>query len=215
MAEVAKPPCILALFGCFNPPTRGHISAMKTAAAKLSELGYTVSKAIMVPAHGSYGKAGLTSAKDRLEMCRLAAEDEDLIGAEDVEVKKETWPRTVRILDELKEIYAGHRLFLLCGLDVFRSFESKWREGDVVRIADEYGIVVMERGIEHNVDLVACCSWLNGHMQNVIYIASNEFGLVSSTKVRDAIAKGESVDDLLTPKVKEYIAASGLYNWPQ
>jgi nicotinic acid mononucleotide adenylyltransferase len=91
------------------------------------------------------------------------------------------------------------------------SFETGWRKEDVVRIVDDFGIVVMPRQGVKVRNFVDHCSWLAGHTRNVILVDVNPFENVSSTMVRKRLGTGGVVDGLVLPGIEQYIQERYLY----
>jgi hypothetical protein len=67
---------VLVACGSFNPPTLAHLRMLELAREEVERGGREeVLGAYLSPVHAAYGKPGLAPAGDRLEMCRLAAQD--------------------------------------------------------------------------------------------------------------------------------------------
>ena len=205
-------PCVLVFVGCFNPPTNGHISACCLACDCLRDAGRTVRCAVMVPAHGEYGKPGLASNEDRLEMCRRAAALADFIEVDDFEVTKDHWSRTIDTIEHVQARFPDCQVFLTVGIDIVRSFETHWRKPDVLRFLDEFGLVVISRNGMDVSDMTAHCSWFEGRLQNVFVGPENPLESVSSTVVREALAKGHHICAFIAPDVARYIKEHNLYS---
>lgn len=203
--------CILTFFGCFSPPTNGHLAAITMAYDHLASLGYNMIKAIIVPAHGGYGKPGLIPADMRVDMCRLMAATTDFIEIDDSEAKKDTWSRTINTLEQIQSANPNAKIFMLFGSDVIKSFETGWRQPDVIRFCEEFGIVVLPRNNEDLTDITRLCSWLDGRTQNIIVMESNPMELISSTLVRKRLEAKKHVSGFLVPEVEKYIKEKKLY----
>lgn len=200
---------VLAFFGCFSPPTNGHFCAIGMGCDYLTSLGYNVLKAVVVPAHGGYNKPGLFPGSARVAMCRLMAAQTGYIEVDSVEVDKSEWSHTIDTLQYLRAKYSGARIFMLCGIDTIECFQKKWRKPDVIRIIEEFGLVVLPR---HGsiTDIRTHCSLIAGREQHVHVIGFNPLHEVSSTLVRGLLAQGRHVTGLISPEVERYISENGL-----
>lgn len=205
-----KGDCIVTLFGCFSPPTNGHICMLGMAADHLTNSGYHVVKAIMIPAHGGYSKPGLIPVNYRVEMCRLATEHSGFIEVETFEAEKNSWTRTIDTLTYLREKYPGIRIFFACGVDTVEQFETKWREPDVIRIIEEFGLIVFPR-TGFGEDIENKSKFLSGRMEHVHLAGENPMAEVSSSLVRDAIVQGRHTTGLIPHEVNDYINLHRLY----
>jgi nicotinate-nucleotide adenylyltransferase len=151
---------------------------------------------------------GDATAKDRLEMCRLAFAEMDGVIVSDLEMRREGKSYTV---DTLRELYdpAG-RLFLLMGTDMLLTLD-KWRE------PEEIFKLCYPVYIRREEDAA-----LDGRIVEKITSYQEKFGKVvrrvvapaielSSSDVREAIAKGQTVDGMIPPAVARYIETNQLY----
>ena len=205
-----KGDAVLAFFGCFSPPTNGHFCAVGMGCDYLRSIGYNVKKAIIIPAHGSYNKPGLLPGDVRIELCRLMAAKTDYIEVDSVETDKKEWSRTIDTLQYLRDKYAGAHVFMLCGIDTVDCFGKKWRKPDVIRIIEEYGLVVLPR--KEGIGAIKThCSCIEGREQNVHVIGFNPLNDVSSTLVRELIAQGKHTTGLISPEVENYIKVNNLF----
>ena len=202
---------VVVFVGCFNPPTKGHVGAIANACDLLREKGYNVLHGFMVPAHNEYGKPGLASNSDRFAMCRLACANAHDIDADDVEVSRGHWSRTIDTLEHFQSRFPNARIFLLVGIDVVQSFERSWRQPDVVRFVTDFSLIIISRADDVPDDLTSLCSWFGTNVENIFVCRKNDLHLVSSTLAREALAKHENTDDLLYPEVVNYITEHNLY----
>lgn len=209
-----KGDCILTYFGCFSPPTNGHLFVMSAAYNHMKSLGFNVLKVFIIPAHGGYSKMkeGLMEAPHRVKMCQIMVKDIDFIECDSVEADKDHWSRTIDTLGYFKEKFPDKRIFLICGIDTIDVFETKWREPDIYRILSEFGLVVLKRTDEDLSNIESHCRYLVGRTQNVFIIPSNPLNNVSSTLVRTKLGNGERICGLIPIDVEKYIYENHLYN---
>ena len=90
--------CVLVMNGSFNPPTVAHLSLLAMSRNAIEDKGYVVVKALFVPTHGGYDKPGLANPIQRVEMCRLTANDADWIDVELHDKQLEKWSCVVETL---------------------------------------------------------------------------------------------------------------------
>jgi len=141
----------------------------------------------------------------RLEMTTLAARDNDLLEASDIEVGREGPSYTYRTLELLTEARADDELWFLMGADVAESIES-WREPK--RVLELAGLGVAARAGTVLDEVEAALERLGTGPHEVIRMP--EIG-VSSTRVRRRVAQGRPIRYLVPDAVVEYIAEQGLY----
>jgi nicotinate (nicotinamide) nucleotide adenylyltransferase len=202
---------ILAFFGCFSPPTNGHLGACAVGADCIESHGYRVEKVVIVPASSHYRKPGLLPGAVRLALCRFLSAAAPYIEIEDSEVLKDSWSRTIDTLNHLQQRYPDRRILLLCGIDVVDSFERGWRRPDIEKILRDYGLVVLPRGGTSIGDIVTHSSWLEGqNLENLYCAESNPVEFVSSSLVREKLSTGKRVSGLLLPEVERYLHENGL-----
>jgi nicotinamide mononucleotide adenylyltransferase len=211
MCDAAGEPVILAFFGCFSPPTNGHLAACAVGADCIESHGYRVERVVMVPASSHYGKEGLLPGEVRLDLCRLLAAAAPYVEVDGVELLKDAWSRTIDTLAYLQGRCPGRRILLLCGIDVVESFERGWRRADIDRILRDFGLVVLPRRGTPIGDIAGHSSWLDGqNLENVYCAESNPVEFVSSSLVREKLAAGKRVSGLLLPEVERYLTEKGL-----
>ncbi|KAL2680798.1 hypothetical protein Neosp_008401 [[Neocosmospora] mangrovei] len=124
-----------------------------------------------------YKKQGLAPAHHRVEMCKLAAEDEyDWLTVDPWESESPTTIPTAQVLDhvdyEINEVMGGigcedgtmrhAKVFLLAGLDLVQTMSTPgvWENRDLDHIFDRYGIFALERrGTETEPALASLKQW--------------------------------------------------------
>lgn len=183
------------LGGSFNPVHIGHMMV----ASYLVEWGY-VDKVWLTLSPLNPLKEGYELLPDikRLQMLSIAARGAEKIDICDIEL---TMPRpsyTINTLDLLAERFPDTRFRLVIGSDNWRIFDQ-WREPQ--RILDNYGVLVYLRpGYPVNDDGTAGMEIVHAPMADI-----------SSTMVREAIAKGRDMNYFLPAGVYQYIRENKLY----
>ena len=195
----------MGLFGgTFDPIHKGHIS-MALRLAETMDLDGVVLMPTFVPPHKI--KENMASAAHRLAMCRLAAEEHPLLCVSDLELQRGGASFTVDTLTALCEQYPDTRWHLLVGADMFTTLRTWHRFADIAQMAvlctiaregtdterlTEYAAALQADGVDCFVDVCPVEPY-------------------SSTQVRERIAAGETVADLVGEKVDAYIRENGLY----
>lgn len=195
----------MGLFGgSFDPIHKGHIS-MALRLAQTLHLDGVVLMPTFVPPHKI--RENMASADHRLAMCRLAAEQSPLLSVSDMELRREGASFTVDTLTALCAEYPDTRWHLLVGADMFTTLRTWHRFADIAEMAVLCTIAregtdttkLMEYADELTADGIRC------------HVVTDPVEPYSSTQVRERIAAGESVTDLVGEAVENYILQNGLY----
>lgn len=178
-----------------------------------------VIKGVLSPTNDDYAryKPSLSDSRHRIAMIRLAIRepDYDWIVCDDWETQQKEWIRTLPALKHYSSVY-GNNLKLLCGADLLESFliPNLWSDEHIESILNDFGVVVIPRNGSDLRKMLYDSEKAPLFKRNIDKInIVEEFTMVdiSSTMVRDAIKKGQSIDQLVHPNVARYIAKEGLY----
>jgi nicotinate-nucleotide adenylyltransferase len=85
-------------------------------------------------------KAPVASAEHRLEMVRLAVEDENQVVASDIDLRRSGPTYTVDTLSDLRDQYPNASLTLISGVDSALSMD-RWDRGDQLSQFAEIAVV--------------------------------------------------------------------------
>jgi nicotinate-nucleotide adenylyltransferase len=180
------------LGGVFDPPHVGHVALARAAMAEL-ELERLLVLVVADPGH----KLATTPADARLELTRLAFAD--VPGAA---VELDRHARTVDSLEELKPTEA---VFVIGG-DEFADFPT-WKQPERVLELVRLGVAlrpgVPDERVREALTRVPAPDRISFFEMTPV--------AVSSSGVRERIARGESVDGLVPLGVEAAIARLGLY----
>ena len=194
--------------GTFDPVHLGHLIIAEAAldAAGLDEVRF-------VPCGRPYFKDErcdkVSDAEDRLEMCRLAVNDNPRFTVSDIEVKRRGKTYTYETMEELKAGEPDSEFSFICGADSVVSM-SRWYLPE--RIFRACSILAAVRDDETD----------RKCFDTEIKKLHHEFGAdisllpvpnirISSTDIRERIKSGKSVRYLTMTNVMEYIERKGLY----
>ncbi len=194
----------IALFGgSFNPVHLGHV---KLVSDVINE--FKLDKVIIMPTYQTPLKdnSEFADSEHRFEMCRLSFENTDNIQVSDMEIKRKGDSYTYLTLNSLKEIYPNDQLFMIVGEDMFLTLQNWKNPQDIFESAS---VIVVPRDCERN-DISVHCENLKKIGCNC-FVMSHKVMEVSSTLIRRRLKNKETVDNLLAPKVIEYIKNCHLY----
>jgi len=186
---------LLVLGGSFNPVHIGHLLMAEEVRA---EFGYDL--ALLVPSFRPPHK-GLRDdpgAGHRMEMLRLAVEDDGAFAIDGCEIERGGTSYTIDTIEYVRTRYALEgKPGLIVGDDLVPGFPS-WRMPD--ELAGAADIICAHRSTAEELP-----------MPYPHRYARNTLVQVSSSAVRARIASGGAFRRLLPPSVYRYIVANGLY----
>jgi nicotinate-nucleotide adenylyltransferase len=191
------------LGGAFNPPHVGHLLLAQEARW---QLGLDV-VLLMVTNRAPHKEIeDDPGAEVRLEMARVAAEDEKGVEASDLEVGRDEVSYSYRTLELLAEGDPGREMFFLLGADMAAGLAS-WKEPSRVVELARLGVVPRP-----GVGLEAVRSALErlGAADRAEIIGMPLCG-ASSTTVRQRAREGKPLRYLVPDRVIELIGERGLY----
>lgn len=197
--------------GAFNPPHLGHI----TAARAVFEL-LKLDKLLVIPTGHPPHKtlpAGSPTPDQRLELCRLAAEQTglgDRIEVSDLELRREGNSYTSDTLARLKEQYPEDELWLLVGTDMFLTLQAWHEPGRILSLAGVAAFGRTEEDTEELFSVQRDYLYRTYPQARIFTLSIPGVVNVSSTELREQLAGGEG-GGLLAPAVYGYILREKLY----
>lgn len=184
-------------FGSFNPLHTGHllIANYFLEFTELDNIWFVVS-----PQNPFKQNEDLLDENTRLEMLRMAVEDEPRFIASDVEFDLERPSYTVNTLRHLRTKHPAIQFYPIIGGDNLQQFHL-WK--DYKEILDNHQVYVYRRAGFHENPLLA----------NHPSIKLFEVPLlnISSTYVRDMLQAGKSVHYMVPENVRQFIEEHKLY----
>lgn len=192
--------------GAFNPPHNGHVNLARESIEQLN-----LRRLIVIPTFESPHKATrLLPFEQRAELCRCAFMPLDGSGKCDCRVEISDIERemggvsyTINTLRELAKRFPGERFYLLIGGDMLFSFREWYKYESVLK---ESTVCAVARGGDSYTDMLEFANQIG----RVKVISTNVVD-VSSTQIRETIASGGDVSELVPEAVAEYIAENNLY----
>jgi nicotinate-nucleotide adenylyltransferase len=191
------------LGGTFNPIHHGHLFSAEVAAA-----AFHLDRVLFVPAGQNPLKAAPAEpAAVRLEMTRLAAEQNPLFEVSTIDLDRPPPSYTVDTMAQLHVERPGAALYLIVGADALPDF-AEWREPE--RLLDLCQVIVLSRpGYPQEVP-AAMRAQFGGRAARLHFRAMPQLD-ISSTDLRRRFAAGEPVRYLLPHTVERYVRKHGLY----
>jgi len=207
------------LGGTFDPIHLGHLRTAEETAQKLQ-----LEKVYLIPSASPPHKknAPIASFHHRLAMVRMAVESAPLLEALDLEGRRPGISYSIETLKELKRIFNPEpELFFVLGTDAFLEIET-WKEYQ--KLFDYAHFVIIQRAGHEAEGLEPFLMKVRGDMMktgnpdiysvssgNTIRIMPSTFLEISSSRIREMIAQGNSIRFLVPETVRAYIMDKGLY----
>lgn len=189
--------------GSFNPIHIGHIALCDYLVSQ-----DVVDEVWLIRSPLNPLKVGSTLAPDadRQAMLELAIEGHQGLSTCTIEDELPRPNYTINTLKALAKQYPEHEFHLIIGADNWLIFDH-WRAWE--DILEDYHLIVYPR----TGSLLPKEPVIGGrHYENVRFVNAPLYDL-SSTEVRQCIARGEEPKDMIDPKVWNYIQHTGLYRY--
>jgi nicotinate-nucleotide adenylyltransferase len=216
----------IGLFGgTFNPIHFGHIHVSKEIKDR-----FPLDQIIMIPAAIPPHKEQreIAEAQDRLIMTQIAVSHLEGYLVSDIEIMRSGPSYTIDTITHFKRtLSAETEPFLLLGMDAFLEINT-WMS--YAELFDELPLIVMSRpGTEHigvpelatyiqlhisekyDFDKNGCC--FRHPEKQPVHLADVTLHEVSSTRIREAIRRRMSLQNMVPEPVERYIRNKGLYGY--
>ena len=201
--------------GTFDPIHVGHLSVAGEFAAAFG-LEQVLMMVAAVPPHRERPAA---SPEDRLQMVQLAVQKCPALTASDIELVREGPSYTLDTVKEVCKTAEGALIWMALGGDAYSLISSWYRPEDV--LAQVHLVVLTRPG--YSVDLMTPLPKILSERYTLsgdAYLHDSGGSLrtlqvspldVSSSMIRKAVFEGDSIQDLVTADVLQYIQQKGLY----
>ena len=194
-------------FGTFNPIHVGHLIIANYMAhyTELDEVWLVVT-----PQNPFKQKSSLLPDYQRLDLARIAIEDNLKVRVSDVEFKLPRPSYTIHTLAYLTESYPEAKFSLIMGEDNLRSLH-KWKNSE--QILHDHPVYVYPRvlTVQEKEDLKPYrTNQLLANHPNIIKVDAPVMKL-SASFIRNAIKDGRDVRYLLTEPVYKYVSEMNFY----
>jgi nicotinate-nucleotide adenylyltransferase len=203
------------LGGTFHPPHLGHLPLARHAR---EELG--LERVVLMPAHGAPHKPAVDDPgpAHRLHMSRLTVKDTAGLSVCELEIERGGPSYTVDTLRAIHASYPDAQLTFIVGADTARTLPA-WREpGELLALADL--AVAARAGSTGRREVVDILDPLTGTGGRAARTKRGPAGVkflempvieISSSVVRERVARGEPIEELVGLAVARYIAEHDLY----
>ena len=190
--------------GTFSPVHNGHVAMAKNF---LEQIG--LYKLYIIPTCLPPHKAEVdgADADDRLNMCRLAFGGLENTVVSDIEIKRGDKSYTVDTLRQLKD---EGELYLLCGSDMFLTFET-WKEPAEIFKLSHIVLGRRESSDAEHAALEECKRLYSDKYGAVIHEIFFDAVEISSSEIRECVRSSVSLSGLVPEAVEKYILENGLY----
>lgn len=191
------------LGGSFDPVHDAHIKLAECAYRELS-----LDKVIFMPAYIQPFKTNcnVTDELHRYNMLRLATEKYPYFEVSDLEISLKGTSYTARTLTELNKDYS--EIVFILGADSYLSL-SKWYKPEVI-----FQIATIACAVRDDVDMSELIArekeYLREYNGHTVFLKMPRTD-ISSTDIRNCIAKGDNPTGVINEKVYSYIKENGLY----
>ena len=191
--------------GTFDPPHIGHLTIAETVrkSLNLSEIWFIPTGKIP---HKSTNETA--PAFDRLNMVKLAVEENDNFFVNDTEVVRDSFSYTFETLEELRNKNPNIEFTYIVGADSL-DYMEKWKEPS--RIFNSCRVAVVNRPGILDEKIKVKKKELEDTFGGEIEIISMPPIDISSTQIRKMIREGKSVIQFVPEKVIEYIKHNNIY----
>jgi nicotinate-nucleotide adenylyltransferase len=193
------------LGGTFDPIHIGHLILAQEVRIRLN-----LAEVLFVPAGQPWLKAGsyVLSAEHRVEMVRLAIAGRPCFKLSTIEIERAGPTYTVDTIAELRtQLGPEDELFFILGWDSLAEL-PRWRQP--TRLIVMCRLVAVPRPDYSLPDLETLEANIPGLSQRLILMDKPEI-LVSASGIRDRVAQGLSIDNLVPEPVERYINQHNLY----
>ncbi len=194
--------------GTFNPIHRGHVHILREFIKRLD-----LRRVLLIPDGTPPHKRAedLAPPEDRVEMCRLAVQELDIVEISQMELARPGKSFTSDTLTELHGLYPRDELYFLMGEDMFLTVD-KWHDAPTifrlaVLCASPRSPEGYKRLLEKEKELIGL-----GARCRVVDIP---FLDASSTRVRELARAGRDISGLVPEEVAGYISGNRIYGGAQ
>ena len=187
--------------GTFDPPHNGHLALARACMKELA-----LDELLFVPAAQNPLKSvgPRASAHDRLTMLGLLVAGEPSMGVVDVEIQKGPPSYSVDTVGDLQMVRPADYWFLM-GADALKSL-GEWKNPQKLLRLCRLGVVL--RPSQADADVVSRFDEAYRSRVDLVRMPPVD---VSSTEVRNRLARGQTIAPYVPQAVLAYIEEQGLY----
>lgn len=193
------------LGGTFDPIHIGHLIIAEEARLRLG-----LSRVIFVPAGQPWLKGGrdISPGAQRLQMVRLAIASNPHFAFSTVDLDRAGPSYTVDTLSDLRREQGQEaNFYFILGLDALAELPT-WRAPQM--IVQMCHLVAAKRPEARDLDFDSLERSIPGISRRIIILDNPQIGL-SSSEIRERVANGLPIRNLVPDAVEQYIRERGLY----
>jgi nicotinate-nucleotide adenylyltransferase len=205
MGLIGKARKIGVLGGTFDPVHNGHLVVAEEARLRLE-----LSQVIFVPAGEPWLKAhrNIVPGEHRLEMIKLAITSNHHFSVSTVDLDRVGPSYTVHTLPAIRgELGVEADFYFILGIDALAGLPS-WKEPEGV--VEVCMLVAAKRPGSAALDLESLERSIPGISSHIILLDNPPIE-ISSSVIRERVAQGLPITDLVPDSVAHYIEENGLY----
>ena len=191
--------------GSFDPVHLGHAALAEDACRQAG-----LNEVIIIPARIQPFKQDrkTASGEDRFRMLALVAEKDDKITVSRYELENEGVSYTYLTMRAMQQRNPQAELYFICGADSFLKLDT-WKNAD--ELLRSYSYIIGDRPGYREEEVKECMQRLRETFGTKAIRISNKQLDISSTVIRERLAAGEPVSDLVPPQVERYMKEHELY----
>jgi nicotinate-nucleotide adenylyltransferase len=195
--------------GTFDPFHRGHVDTVVAARDVMQW-----DRVLYIPAYRQPFKTDRehVAGPHRFAMAVLGTLDRDEMYVLPLELERGAISYTVDTLEVLRAMYKDDTLDWIIGDDNLAQLDQ-WKS--IERIFELANFCVLTRSGGAAAASAAVSEAKDRPKSGAVVFAKNEVIPISSTEVRRRLREGESIEDLVDPRVARYIHHYGLYRKEQ
>ncbi len=195
---------LLLFGGTFDPVHNGHLLLLKEAIKTIAPDKIVVMPT-GIPPHKQNNN---TNSKLKLEMCKSFLNSHNNIIIDEEEIKRDGKSYTCDTINYLKNKYENIEIYISMGSDMLLFFEQ-WRNYKF--ILQNAVLVVQCREHDDIENLNAFAQKLIKQGAKIL-LTNAKIVEISSSQIREMVAKKQSIKALVPPLVEKIIAENNLYN---
>lgn len=190
--------------GTFNPPHIGHRQMLEYL-----EKRSDIERVLIVPNKVPVHKVGfeLASSRDRLNMCKILAEDFPKVSVWDTELTRTTKSYSYYTLLEYKKQFGDDKPWILCGADMLVTLKTWYKYEELIKLC---GIFALFRKGENEENYKNAVEELKSDGALVESLPA-DIENISSTFIRELFSSNKNTEGTVPEKIEEYIKEHSLY----
>ena len=190
--------------GTFNPPHIGHRQMLEYL-----EKRSDIERVLIVPNKTPVHKVGfeLASSRDRLNMCKILAEDFPKVSVWDTELTRKTKSYSYYTLLEYKKQFGEDIPWILCGADMLVTLKTWYKYEELIKLC---GIFALFRKGENEENYKNAIEELKEDGALIESLPA-DIENISSTFIRELFSSNKNTEGIVPEKIEEYIKEHSLY----